>query len=191
MTEGEEVAAESAPVLPDVLPVLPLRPLDRIDIVPADWVAAAIVKLHRGEPRHETYHLSAGRLSEQYRRITDAIARALGGRRPTYVPVLEKPFGATVAALARVTTGKVQLAAKLLDVFYPYLIYDTVFDSSRVIEETETRPEPFTGYCTPLLQFARRNGFRFPYVGWMGDEGTGESAAPVAADLTAGGSTAS
>jgi nucleoside-diphosphate-sugar epimerase len=151
------------------MPVLPFRPLDRIDIVPADWVADSVVRLHRGTPRHDTYHLSAGRLSEPYFRITDALARALDSRPPTYVPILEKPFGAGVRALSHLAGGSVKLGAKLLDVFYPYLVYDTVFDSSRAVEETGRAPAPFTNYCAPLLEFARRNGFKFPYVGWVGE----------------------
>jgi len=148
------------------LPVLPLRPLDRIDIVPVDWVAAAIVGLHRGRPRHDTYHLSAGLGSESYRRITDAIAAALGRRRPFYVPALGGPFGAGTRLLSRVPAGPVQAGAKLLDVFWPYLVYDTVFDGSRAIAETGAAPPAFTTYCVPLLRFARRNRFRFPYVAW-------------------------
>jgi long-chain acyl-CoA synthetase len=148
------------------LPVLPFRPVDRIDIVPADWVGAAIVKLHRGAPAHDTYHLSAGRLSERYGRITDAIAEALGGRRPLYLPALEKPFAGGVRALTRVAGGHVQLGAKLLDAFFPYLVYDTVFDSSRVIAEIGVEPPPFSSYCTELLRFARRQSFKYPHVEW-------------------------
>ena len=168
------------------LPILPFRPLDRADIVPVDWVAEAIVKLHRGSPRHETYHLSAGRFSEQYHHITNAIARALDQRRPTYVPVLEKPFSAGVRALKHVSAGKVKLGAKLLDVFWPYLVYDTVFDSSRVIAEVGAEPPRFTAYCAPLLQFARRNRFRFPYVEWR-EEPRGDdrpAGVAVSADAT-------
>ena len=43
------------------LPVLPLRPDDRIDIVPADYVGGAIVNIHqKAEPSFGIYHLSAG-----------------------------------------------------------------------------------------------------------------------------------
>ena len=148
------------------LPILPFRPVDRIDIVPADWVGASIVKLHRGAPAHGTYHLSAGHLSERYGQITDKIAEALGGRRPLYLPALEKPFALAVRALTRAAAGQVQLGAKLLDAFFPYLVYDTVFDSSRAIAEVGAEPAPFSSYCTELLSFAQRNGFRSPYVEW-------------------------
>ena len=43
------------------LRLLPLPPDARVDIVPHDWVADAIVHLHRVDaPAHATYHLSAG-----------------------------------------------------------------------------------------------------------------------------------
>src|ERR1700752_1973265 len=43
------------------LPVLPLRPHDKIDIVPTDYVGKAIVTIHQKEqPAHGIYHLSAG-----------------------------------------------------------------------------------------------------------------------------------
>jgi thioester reductase-like protein len=49
------------------LPVLPLRPQDKIDIVPADYVGKAIVAIHQKEqPVHGIYHLSAGTGSPTY-----------------------------------------------------------------------------------------------------------------------------
>jgi len=149
------------------LPVLPLRPLDRIDIVPANWVADTIVTLHlREEPRHDTYHLSAGTRAETYHAITSHLARAGAGRAPTYVPGLERPFGGTIRALGRLARGPVRRGARLIEVFYPYLTYNTVFDSTRAVEEVGTPPPPFTGYCAPLLEFARRCHFAYPYRPW-------------------------
>src|ERR1700733_4886654 len=83
------------------LPVLPLRPDDRIDIVPANYVAKAIVAIHqKPEPAYGIYHLSSGESSQTYREITAALATAGGGRRPAFVPSLGKPFSATVDRLA-------------------------------------------------------------------------------------------
>jgi len=63
------------------LPVLPLRPDDRIDIVPADYVGRAIVAIHQiGNPAHDIYHLSAGKNSQTYRQLTSALAEAEGWR---------------------------------------------------------------------------------------------------------------
>ncbi len=61
------------------LPVLPLRPTDRIDIVPVDYVADAVIALHRKvQPEHEIYHLSSGRRSETFRELTDCARQARG-----------------------------------------------------------------------------------------------------------------
>src|SRR5439155_10558839 len=78
------------------LPVLPLRPTDRIDIVPADYVGKAIVGIHQKEaPAYPRYHLSSGTGSQTYRELTDALAQA-GGSRPAYVPSLGRPFSGTM-----------------------------------------------------------------------------------------------
>ena len=59
------------------LPVLPLRPDDKIDIVPANYVGAAIVKIHQMEkPNYGIYHLSSGTGSQTYKELTDALAAA-------------------------------------------------------------------------------------------------------------------
>src|SRR5216684_159100 len=43
------------------MPVLPLRPHDRIDIVPANYVGKAVVTIHQKDaPAHGIYHLSSG-----------------------------------------------------------------------------------------------------------------------------------
>src|SRR5215475_3238613 len=71
------------------LPVLPLRPDDRIDIVPADYVGKAIVSIHQKEsPSHNTYHLSSGTGSQTYREITDVLAKEGSWRKPMYVSSL-------------------------------------------------------------------------------------------------------
>ena len=61
------------------LPVLPLRPDDKIDIVPANYVGGAIVKIHQMEkPNYGIYHLSSGTGSQTYKELTDALAAAGG-----------------------------------------------------------------------------------------------------------------
>src|SRR5438477_7237636 len=78
------------------LPVLPLRPDDRIDIVPADYVGKAVVAIHQKDsPRYPRYHLSSGTGSQTYRELTDALAQT-GRSRPTYVPALGSTFSGTV-----------------------------------------------------------------------------------------------
>src|SRR5579864_320646 len=148
------------------LPVLPLRPHDKIDIVPADYVGKAIVTIHQKEqPAHGIYHLSAGTGSQTYRELTDGLAEAGSGRRPIYVPSLGRPFSGTVNWLAN-RGGAVGYGASLMKVFWPYLDWNTVFDNSRVVAELGEPPAKFSTYAYPLLQFSRENKFRYPAKAW-------------------------
>ena len=145
------------------LPALPFRPDDRIDIVPVDFVADAVVTLHQKQKtEHETYHLSSGEGSETFAQLTDALARAQSKRGPVFIPGLERPSSKMVDALAG-RAGKLGGLARLLKVFLPYLIWNTVFENSRVATEMGRRPTPFSEYCYPLLQFARDSNFSYTY----------------------------
>ena len=148
------------------LPALPFRPTDRIDIVPVDFVASAVAALHQKEnPAHEIYHLSSGVGSETFVQLTDALSKAQGKRGPVYVPSLEGPSSKMVNALAG-RAGKVGGLARLLKVFLPYLVWNTVFDNTRAVSEMGRRPVPFSEYCYPLLRFTRENNFEYKYLGW-------------------------
>jgi thioester reductase-like protein len=148
------------------LPVLPLRPDDRIDIVPANYVGAAIVKIHQLEkPAFGIYHLSAGTGSQTYRELTDTLAAVGHWRKPVYQPWLGGPFSKTVDWLAY-KGGAVGYGASLLKVFWPYLDWNTVFDNSRVVQEMGEEPAKFSSYAYPLLQFSRANKFKYPAKPW-------------------------
>jgi thioester reductase-like protein len=148
------------------LPVLPLRPYDKIDIVPADYVGKAIVTIHQKEQAaHGIYHLSAGVGSQTYRELTDSLAQTGGWRRPIYVPSFGRPFSTTVNWLAN-RGGPVGYGASLMKVFWPYLDWNTVFDNSRVVAELGESPAKFSTYAYPLLKFSRANKFRYPAKSW-------------------------
>ena len=151
-------------------PVLPLRPNDRIDIVPANYVGAAIVKIHQSEkPAHNIYHLSSGTGSQTYKELTDALAEQGGWSKPSYQPWLGKPFSGTVNWLA-FKGGAVGYGASLLKVFWPYLDWNTVFDNSRVVAEMVFAAK-FSSYAYPLLQFSRTNKFKYPVKPWPSSGG--------------------
>jgi thioester reductase-like protein len=153
------------------LPVLPFRPADRIDIVPVDYVAEAIVHLHqKSNPAYEIYHLSSGTGSETFSQLTRALAQASGKMEPLFWPDLERSFSAVVSWLSSYRSG-VGRGASLLKVFMPYLVWDTVFENSRVVSEMGRAPEPFSKYSYPLLQFSRDNHFTYPYRPWPGPAG--------------------
>jgi thioester reductase-like protein len=149
------------------LPVLPLRPEDRIDIVPVEWVARSIVALHlKPKPLHAIYHLSAGTGSQTFREVTDALARARGRARPRYAPWLRGTFSRSIAGLARARRGTIGIAASRIQVFLPYLYWNTVFDNHRVVEELGCVPTPFSHYSYPLYQFSTAHRFSYPYRTW-------------------------
>jgi thioester reductase-like protein len=157
-------------------PVLPLRADDRIDIVPANYVGAAIVAIHqKAQPAHGIYHLSSGAGSETYRQLTDALSKEGSTRRPAYVPALGGIFSSTVDSLAK-RRSKVGYAASLLKVFWPYLTWNTVFDNARVVAEMNEAPAKFTTYGHALLKFSRENHFKFPAKPWPAN-----TAAPLVA----------
>ncbi len=130
------------------LPVLPFRPADKIDIVNVDFVADAIATLHqKDQPRYDTYHLSSGADSQTFRQLTSALAAAQQKRAPIFVPFMEKPFGGSVDFLSN-RKGSIAYGASLMKVFMPYLVWNTVFDNTR------------------LLQFSRENQFQYRYQPW-------------------------
>ena len=165
------------------LPALPFRASDRIDIVPVDYVADAISTLHqKADPTHEIYHLSSGAQSETFAELTNALAKAQGKRPPMYMPGLEGPSSKMVNALAG-SAGKIGGLAKLMKVFLPYLVWNTVFDNRRVVAEMGKSPARFSDYCFPLLRYSRENNFNYKYSEWpSGEAGTHSGAAATAQD---------
>ncbi|HTU40442.1 MAG TPA: SDR family oxidoreductase [Candidatus Aquilonibacter sp.] len=148
------------------LPLLPFRPTDKIDIVNVDFVAEAIATLHqKPQPEHDTYHLSSGIESQNFREITHALAGAQNKRAPVFVPVAEKPFSSSVNFLAN-RNGAISKSASLMKVFMPYLVWNTVFDNRRVTQELGKKPVPFSQYSYPLLKFSRKNNFCYPHQPW-------------------------
>ena len=159
------------------LPVLPFRPLDKIDIVNVDFVADAISTLHmKTEPQHDTYHLSSGNGSQTFQELTQALAAEQNKRGPVFLPVLEKPFASVVNTLAK-RKGPVGHGAALMKVFLPYLTWNTVFDNTRVMTEMGRKPAPFSQYSFPLLRFSREHNFEYPYQPWPESARAGGSAA--------------
>jgi thioester reductase-like protein len=148
------------------LPVLPFRPTDKIDIVNVDFVADAVATLHqKDQPQFDTYHLSSGIESQTFRELTTALAAAQAKRGPLFIPVLESPFSGAVN-FASNRKGQVAKIASLMKVFMPYLVWNTVFDNTRVTSELGRKPVPFSRYSYPLLKFSREHEFQYPYRPW-------------------------
>jgi nucleoside-diphosphate-sugar epimerase len=148
------------------LPALPFRPKDKIDIVNVDFVADAIATLHqKDQPLYDTYHLSSGTDSQTFRQLTTALAAAQQKRGPIFVPFMQKPFGGSVDFLSN-RKGSLAYGASLMKVFMPYLVWNTVFDNTRVTSELGRKPVPFSQYSYPLLKFSRDNQFQYRYEPW-------------------------
>ena len=159
------------------LPVLPFRAHDKIDIVNVDFVADAISTLHmKKDPAYDTYHLSSGNDSQTFRQLTDALSEEQNARRPLFMPIMERPFSSVVNTLAN-GKGRMGRGASLMKVFLPYLVWNTVFDNTRVTKELGRKPVPFSQYSYPLLQFSRVHNFEYPYQEWPTTKRAGGSAA--------------
>ena len=153
------------------LPVLPFRPTDKIDIVNVDFVADAIAALHqKDQPKHEIYHLSSGTSSQTFRELTAALAAAQEKRKPVFLPFTEKPFTGSVNFLSN-RQSPLGKGASLMKVFMPYLVWNTVFDNTRVTTELGRKPVPFSQYSFPLLKFSRENNFEYQYQPWPAARG--------------------
>ena len=148
------------------LPALPFRPTDKVDIVNVDYVADAIATLHqKDQPRYDTYHLSSGTESQTFRQLTTALSAAQNKRAPVFLPFMERPFTGSVKVLSN-RKGSVASGASLMKVFMPYLVWNTVFDNTRVTSELGRKPVPFSHYSYPLLTFSRENQFHYDYKPW-------------------------
>ena len=148
------------------LPFLPFRPTDKVDIVNVDYVADSVVELHqKAKPEHDIYHLSSGTASQSFRELTDALAAAQRSRKTRFVPSMEKSFTALVERLAK-RKGSLGYGATLMKVFLPYLVWNTVFDNSRVVSERGCAPKSFSEYSYPLLKFSKENRFTYKYKDW-------------------------
>jgi len=153
------------------LPLLPFRPTDKIDIVNVDFVADAIATLHQKDrPNYDIYHLSSGVSSQTFREVTAALAAAQQKRKPVFIPFAEAPFAGSVKFLSN-RKGPVGRGASLMKVFMPYLVWNTVFDNTRVTSELGRRPVPFSQYSYPLLKFSRENNFEYKYQPWPSTRG--------------------
>jgi thioester reductase-like protein len=151
--------------------VLPLRREWRVDIVSANYVGEAIARVHLDpKPKYGIYHLSSGEDSLTYGEVVDSLKRAGHKPRIIFAPALGGAFERTVEALM---SSPKQLglapAASLMKVFWPYLVYDTVFSNRRIIEQLGHGPAPFSEYSHGLLRFAVDGKFTYPYQPWPQD----------------------
>jgi len=148
------------------LPVLPLDPESRVDIVPADYVADGLVAVHQAETlEHHAYNLSSGTGSLTVREIARAVSEAGLGIKHRFVPRLGKTFeSAATALMSTPRNWGLVPAASLMKVFWPYITYDTVMDNTRIQGVLGRAPLPISEYAYPLVKFAESTNFTYPYA---------------------------
>ncbi len=146
------------------LPLVPLDPETRLDIVNADWVGEAIARLHlEKKPAFERYHLAAGENAPRARDIADALRGTSLGLR--FAPRLAPGFGVLVRGMNRLPRGNAaQAIGALLKVFWPYIVYDTVFANHRATEALGRPPAPFPAYCAGLFEWATSRRYTYPHI---------------------------
>ncbi len=145
---------------------VPLKAETRLDIVAADWVGEAIVAIH-GAPKleHRRFHLASGVHSPTGASIAAALAEA--GQRLTFLPWLAPTFATAIrAGLALPRGWRMRDAAVLMDVFWPYITYDTVFANDRATAVVGRPPPRFEARAASLMAWAVRNRFRYPHKSW-------------------------
>lgn len=142
------------------LPAVPVPPTSRIDIVPGDWVGQAIAELHaKPALRWSAYTLSAGAGSATGASIADAMRDI---RRVRFVGPLGRPFELGVRAMNRLPRGPAQQIGAVMKVFWPYIVYDTVFDNTRATTELGRAPARFEAYCAGMYRYAKQVRYENP-----------------------------
>lgn len=146
------------------LPLLPMGPKIRLDIVNADWVGAGVAELHvREDLLHDTYHLSAGAEARTIGEIAEAFSSALGKRAPRFAARFATPFERVMDTLARLPKdGSLQRIGALLSVFLPYIAADMAYDNSRAVKALQSAPTPFTTYGAAVYSYGKSVNFTFP-----------------------------
>jgi thioester reductase-like protein len=143
------------------MPVSPIDPSSRVDIVPGDFVGHAIAELHtKPTLRWSSYNLTAGTSSPTGRSIAEAMGAA--GQRVWFERRLAEPFGWAVRGMNRLPRGGMQQVGAVMKVFWPYITYDTVFDNTRVTTELGRAPARFESYCAGLYRYAKEVKFENP-----------------------------
>ena len=49
---------------------------------------------------------------------------------------------------------------------HPYLVFNTVFDNRRIVDELGEKPEPFSVYANALREYARKGKFSYAFKPW-------------------------
>jgi nucleoside-diphosphate-sugar epimerase len=127
----------------------------RIDVVPVDYVAKAVVALiQKGTLKHTTYHVSGGVKSDDWNAIINAFAALNDAPRAhqDYERVSFDAIEKRTADFERLMGRCDELFfLRALRKYYNFAELDTVFDNSRLKEEGIPEPPRFTSYLPVCL----------------------------------------
>lgn len=146
----------------DTMRCLLAEPDDRIDVVPVDFVARALVLLlHKPSLAHSTYHLSAGpQLSSSFREIGEAFAKTRGDDRQeeTYRTVTYKDLVAMQGQFHEFF-GRCnkRFMLKAMKLYGSFSSLGVTFDNRRLLEEGMAPPPRFTDYLPHCLETSRHH----------------------------------
>lgn len=145
------------------MPIVPLRPNDRLDIVNTAYAGEAIAHIHlMKKPKYDCYHLSSGAKSPTAKEILGSLKSV--GVTARLLPAVEGPFSWVFRIMNRAPRGSmVAGVGALMKVFWPYIRYNSVFLNDRVVEELGHEPVPFVDYSADLYRWVKTNRFRYPY----------------------------
>jgi long-chain acyl-CoA synthetase len=142
----------------NVLPVVPCDPAATVDLVPTDWVGAALFDLfeHRVDPGR-VYHLCAGEGSLTVRELIDLISESFArrarspGRVPALVPLAE--YDAYVAGAQRTGDRLLRELLRALGLFLPHMGMRQAFRASRTSAELDLPVPPVRGYFGKVVDY--------------------------------------
>jgi thioester reductase-like protein len=124
-----------------LLPVVPGDPDARVDIIPVDTVADALLELADGPPRSGTMHVVAGDQAPTIRELAELAAAAFDAPVPRFVPPGEAPE-----------------VEQFAGPFLPYFSVSGVFDAARGRALGYT-PPALAKYLPTLLRYANKAGW--------------------------------
>lgn len=131
-------------------------PRERIDIIPADWCAQALVSLALApQPRHDLYHVSAGALANRFDEIDLAYAKANGTQ-----PIIDRYRKVevdelrTLVPLFEQRLGRVNrlLILRALTLYGAFAGLDYTFDNARLLAEGIAPPPRFADYLAACVR---------------------------------------
>jgi thioester reductase-like protein len=137
---------------------IPVRSDAPVDVVPVDYVADAILALHRA-PQAEglTYHLTAGARASNVGELIALATARLQRPAPCLIPPNTYRRVVHPLLLRAIRDERRRRALRRSEVFFPYFDVDVVYDDSRaraLLDPLGITPPPLHGYFNRLVDFA-------------------------------------